>query len=649
MTIFKTLLYVILFFGILVFPLTATESIMAFNSDVIIEQAGSLLVTETIVVSVENINIKHGIYRDFPTRYKTAEGLNYNVSFDVINVQCDGFKEEWFSNRIRNGIRVYIGKKDIYVTTGSHSYVLTYRTKGQIGFFKDHDELYWNVTGNGWIFPIETVTCKVVLPEGVKKESIITAGYTGIFGSKDKYFESSILSGNTLMFNTTKPLGVHEGLSIVAGFNKGVLPEPTKLERLIGKLQDNISILLMLFSFMIILLYYFIFWYRYGRDPKKGVIVPRFEPPKDVSAAGMRYLVKMKFDVKTFATALVSMASKGYLTISKDKEGYLVKGKDRKDTALLSKDEIFLSKRIPDLEYWFYFSNKAGNTIKTMIDDYKEELSKEYENRYFITNYKYAIPGVILSVICVILTGMFSALSSGNLPELVSIIIWMSVLTSGVTILAGKVITSWIRSTDVIAPAIFITIISIPFFIGEVFGCYMLFKSTSIYFMIFLLLAVSLNTIFYYLLKAPTILGRTTLDEIEGFKRFLTISEKESINYAIKIDKAVYEKFLPYAMALGVENKWSEKFVSAIAVAGQVSEENVPYHPNWYTGSLVGSGFYASSFASDFSSSFSSSISASSTPPGTSSGFGGSDGGGGGGGGGGGSGGGGGGGGGGGW
>ncbi len=624
--------------GMLVFPLTAEETILSFNSDVIVGKDASLLVTETIVVNAEGAQIRHGIFRDFPTRYKTAEGLNYRVSFEIVRVERDGGEEKWSTGLLGNGVRIYIGDKHYYVPAGRHTYGLTYRTKGQIGFFKDHDELYWNVTGNGWTFPIESASCKVRLPEGARQNAIKTGGFTGPFGSKAKNFSCSFPSENIpIFFTTTRPLKKNEGLTILVGFNKGVLAEPTEAERFLGRLKDNMDLILMLAGLIIILAYYFFFWFRYGRDPKKGVIVPRFEPPKGVSAAGMRYMVRMGFDNETFAAALVSMAVKGYLTISKEGEYYQVKGKNE-DISLLSSDEKFLAKDIPDLKYWFVFDNKKAATIKTMIADFKAELAREYENRYFITNYKYTVPGIIISLVCVLTAGISSALSEGSIQMLAFMFVWLSLWTLGVIALGAAVFSAWKKAVSGgltgLGGAVFITLFSVPFFAGEVFGCFMLVKATSVFFLVFFLLALALNALFYYLLKAPTLLGRKALDEIEGFKRFLSVSEKESLDYAVKINQALYEKFLPYAMALGVEKKWSEKFAETLAAAG---EEKAVYRPGWYTGAALGAGFYAGSFASDFSGSFNSAVSAASTPPGSSSGFsggGGSGGGGGGGGGG---------------
>jgi uncharacterized membrane protein YgcG len=627
--IIKMLLVCVFLTGIRVSPLWAQERIYSFDSNVTVEKDGNLLVTETIKVKTEGDQIKHGIYRDFPTTYKTENGLTYRVSFNILSVQRDGQSENYFTSRLKNGVRVYFGRKDFYVPPGDYNYIFQYRTKGQIGFFKDHDELYWNVTGNGWVFPIDSASCTISLPEGIKKDSIKTDGFTGLFGAKGKLFACNIMSANEIRFWTTRNLEKNEGLTVVAGFNKGVLTEPTIIQKLMLNYSDLLIVLILLF---ITLSYYLIFWFFYGRDPKKGVIIPRFEPPKGISAAGMRYIKKMGHDQKVFATAIVDMATKGYLTISNDKkkslEGtYSIKSRNI-DQTILSEDEKVIAENLPHLEEGFRFKNTNAKTIQKVIALFNAKLSSIYKNKYFITNYKFSLPGFLISIICIIFAGIINASSVGKFFFLT---FWLSIWTLGVVFLLVAAIFLWkkvfTKQSSFTLPAIFITLFSIPFVIGECAGLSFLAEETTIYFPVFLLLSILLNVLFYFLLKAPTKLGRKALNEIEGLKHFLTVSEKESIEYAVKIDKALFEKLMPYAMALDVENKWSDKFALALQAAGQ---ELTAYQPVWLTGPDFGSAFKGGSFASNFSSSFTGAISSASTPPGSSSGFSGGGGGGGG-------------------
>src|SRR5262249_41417133 len=146
------------------------ERIRSFDSHITVSLDRSMEVTETITVQSAGAKIRHGIYRDFPTRYKDRLGNNYSVTFDIVGVERDGRPEAYHTENLSNGVGVYFGSSGYELPPGLHTYRFTYRTSRQLGFFKDHDELYWNVTGTGWGFPIDVATATVVLPDAVRKQ-----------------------------------------------------------------------------------------------------------------------------------------------------------------------------------------------------------------------------------------------------------------------------------------------------------------------------------------------------------------------------------------------------------------------------------------------------------------------------------------------
>ncbi len=168
------------------------EQILSYDSDITIHQDASMQVRETIKVHALGEQIKHGIYRDFPTAYKDRAGNAYKVGFQVDQVLRDGKAEPFHIEDRSNGKRVYIGDKDSIVLPGDYTYSITYTTNRQLGFFAGHDELYWNVTGNGWGFAIEKVSATVHLPragpQAVDHRALRLNGYTGPQGSTEKAF-----------------------------------------------------------------------------------------------------------------------------------------------------------------------------------------------------------------------------------------------------------------------------------------------------------------------------------------------------------------------------------------------------------------------------------------------------------------------------
>src|SRR5688572_16713439 len=162
----------------------AEERILGFDSHIAIQKDGSLDVTEAIRVRVENIAINHGIYRDFPTRYKAHHGRRVKVEFELVGTWLDGQAEENKVETLGNGVRIRIGSAERTVPPGEHSYTIRYRATRMIGRFEGYDELYWNVTGNGWDFPIDQASATITLPSPARFGQ--RAAYTGPQGSPEQ-------------------------------------------------------------------------------------------------------------------------------------------------------------------------------------------------------------------------------------------------------------------------------------------------------------------------------------------------------------------------------------------------------------------------------------------------------------------------------
>ena len=201
----------------------ADERIHNYHSDIVVDEKGDMTVTETIKVKSEGNKIKRGIYRDFPTQYKDRLGNKYNLEFSVTQVLRDGSPENFHTEKRSNGIRIYIGNKNRYLEKGDYTYAITYRTNRQLGFFDQHDELYWNVTGNDWDFPIDKASATVRLPEIIPQDSIEAEGYTGVSGSKDQNYKASIRNDGSAYFETTRALPRRHGLTIVVTWPKGYI------------------------------------------------------------------------------------------------------------------------------------------------------------------------------------------------------------------------------------------------------------------------------------------------------------------------------------------------------------------------------------------------------------------------------------------
>jgi len=616
-----------------------SERILAYHSDITVDRDGSMTVRETIKVRCRRQKIQRGIFRDFPTRYKDRNGFQYNVGFEVLEVERDGKPEHFEVENLSNGKRVRIGRGDVFLREADYTYTILYKTDRQIGFFADHDELYWNTTGNGWDFPIDEASATVTLPQGIQRDALLLDAYTGPQGSVGTAFKKSVdPSGITSFFVTSRQLQPAEGLTIVIAWPKGFVSEPTREMKIHYFLRDNLSTIAGLVGFLLLLLYFFIAWLYVGRDPARGIIMPRYEPPRGLSPAAVRFLDRMGFDHKTFAAAVINMAVKRYVKIAETKGDYTL-SKTKEDKAQLSAEEKAAANTLFSSRSHIDLKNTNHSTISAAIEGLKASLQLSMERVYFFTNRRYLIPGLIFSVLILV----FVALTQTGESRYISIFmsVWLLGWSVAVFFLLSQAINLW-RSVGsagrirfgALGAALFMTVFSLPFLAGEVVGLYFLATATSAAVILILLATAFVNYLFHHLMKAPTRAGRRLMDEIDGFKMFLAATEKDRLNVLTPLNKtpALFEKYLPYALALDLEQEWSEQFSDVLATAGT---QQATYSPSWYSGSGWRD-LGATGFASSLGSSFSGAVSSSSTAPGSSSrgGGGGSSGGGGGGGGG---------------
>lgn len=603
------------------------ERILSYDSDITVHDNGSLLVRESIRVHAEGRQIVHGIYRDFPTIYKDKSGNEVEVPFDIESVRRDGHDEPYHTSSRSNGLRIYMGPRFGTLPPGDHTYELTYRTDRQLRFNTDKNELYWNVTGNGWDFPIEHATARVTLPGAIPRDKVETWAYTGPQGYTARDFKATLMGDGTFFFETTKPFAAHEGLTIDCWWDPGYMQPPTDDQRREWWIEDNLSVVIALSGLALVLLYQFVTWWKVGRDPRPGTIVPLYMPPEEISAAGMRELVKMGFDNKAFAASIVGMAAKKYLTIGKDAlDAFtLVKSNDARAFNALSAEEKLIAARLFARGSNVLLSPVNRDVIGESVKALKQSLAARMEKVYFVRNSGYVLPSILLSL-AVLLLAVWNA-NSQLRPVAFFMLVWLTGWSVGVIVLALNVINLWkvalkggAHGVAKGGGALFMTLFALPFFGGELLGIGMLAHSTSILVAVVLGTLIASNFIYHELLKAPTHLGRELLDKVQGFKLFLEATEGDQIKRAAPVNWNLdtFNRFLPYAIALDVEQAWAGKFSQAVAAASAAATAGSAA----YSGALAAD-VIASGFAYSLGDSLAGAISSSSAAPGSSSGAGG--------------------------
>jgi uncharacterized membrane protein YgcG len=528
----------------------ADERILEYRSEIEVHADASMTVSETIVVQAEGNVIRRGIFRDFPTDYRDRFGNRYRVGFEVLEVRRNGNPEAWHAERRSNGVRVYAGSADRLVEPGRHEYLLRYRTDGQLGYFPAHDELYWNVTGNGWELPIDAASAVVRLPASVPAGDIRLDAYTGRQGSTEQSFAADV-DGAVAQFATTRGLGAREGLTIVVSWPKGHVHEPSRMQRLERTLAHNRGLLVAGIGLLLVLAYMAWAWRRFGVDPPRGVIFPHYEPPGSYSPASARFIMRMGYDNRAFVAAVVNLAVKGQLEIEEDDGDYTLRRTGSAQPLAAGEKALLATLFAKDSS--IALDNENHKILARAKHAHQRALQRDYEKIYFLRN------------------GIFLLPSIGALLALV---------------LAVSLLDAW-------QPLV----------------------------VVLLGVAAAAHILFYWLLRAPTERGRRLMDKLEGFKSYLEVAEKDELNLRNPPEKTpeLFERYLPFALALGVEQAWAEKFARVFArleAAGDTS-----YRPGWYHGDFNPRAI--GSFTAGVGASLTSAISSASTPPGSSSGSGG--------------------------
>src|SRR5690606_9476704 len=244
------------------------------------------------------------IVREFPTRYRDRHGNRVVVGFELLQVLRNGEPEPWFTEDMSNGVRINTGNDDFLSVPATHAYTLKYRTTRQLGFFDDHDELYWNATGNDSIFVIDQASVDVRLPQPVPVAGLLAEAYTGPQGSRGQAYVATVPAPGTAHWDTTQPLPPGHGLTIVLSFPKGIVAEPDAAQRAQWFLRDNLGVLVGLAALALLLAFCIRRWRAIGRDPAPGVIIARYEAPAGHTPGGLRYIRKMGADQRAFSADL---------------------------------------------------------------------------------------------------------------------------------------------------------------------------------------------------------------------------------------------------------------------------------------------------------------------------------------------------------
>jgi len=476
----------------------------------------------------------HGIYRDIPYRYHDSLGNIRNIRIDVVNVANED-GEGYTYEKSRSDGDVSLKIGDAnYTVEGDFRYIITYKVWGAINYFDDEAEFYWNATGNDWLIPIYNAEARV----NIKDENCLDiTGFQGYEGSNEGVNESF---DNKCSWMATRALNAGEGLTVVARWPKDLTPPPSTATKVGLWLLWNWIYFLPLMVFIFALIAFL----RKGRDPKgRGTIVAEFESPNKLTALEIGALYDNKAQGRDFSAMIIGFAVNGYLKI-----------KELEKRGIFGKIDYEFNK-VKDLP------NKAKGFEKIVFEklfEGGESVKLSSLNEKFFKTKKDAERDVFSSLV-----------NDGYYNQ--------SPLMAGV---ANYVIGGIFFFVGFFASAMF----------EEVWGVG--FTSALISFM----LSGVILIIFGSFMSRRTKKGAETREKIAGLKLYLETAEKYRMKFAE--EQKLFEKFLPYAMALGVAGIWSKKFKN-IYKEGET--------PGWYSG-YHGAAFTAFAFTNSLNNNFAAAV-----------------------------------------
>jgi len=521
----KILIFLILFCFSLEFSHQVLAKGSAFDScikdlktKIVVNKDSSLLVTEMITADFDDLPYKHGIFRILPTKTKT-EQKTFKTPIQLISItDFNGkpYKIKTIKDWLARTITWKIGDKHVTVR-GENYYKIVYKVGNAIRFQnKGFDEFYWNLVGTFWDIPIEHFSAKIIFPDEINFQNTTVDYYTGYHGSKSKDLATyRWINPNTLFFSSTNSLAPRQGMTVSVIFPRGIFT-PYQLS-----LREKYGDYFYFFIPLIIFIFCFIAWEKYGKDPKiHRSIPPEFGVPEKITPMQMGMLLSLgQWKNKFITAALIDLAVRGFIVIQEitEKQGffkspdYLLIKTERSREKLAKPEKLLMEKIFEGVNSIKLSSlkNKFYKEVKDIQDSVYNNLVKNHwiakKSRTF--------------------TNLFGNLGSG--------------------------------------------ILIVTYFLFA-------YKKTNIFFAFSIFLSGIILIIFGMIMPRRTRRGADLVFRIKGFELYMKTAERYRQKFYEK--ENIYDKFLPYAIVFGIAGLWARKMKQ---IYGEKYLQN--YHPVWFT------------------------------------------------------------------
>jgi uncharacterized membrane protein YgcG len=499
-----------------------------FKDTISIAPDGAALVSEKITVAF--VGQWHGIHRTIPVEYPGPQGTNYTLFLDVISVTDEnGNKLKYDSSKSGNyrDLKIYIPD----AVDATRIVNIDYKVRNSVRFFDNNNEgyaeFYWNVTGNDWPVPIDHASAFVALPDNAAG-GLRAQAFTGAYGSRQSEADSEVQGANVAA-ETTRPLSMRGGLTIDIYIPQGVIQPPSALTKFGWFVLSNPILFLPLLTLAVM----FTLWYTVGRDPDPGVsVAPQYEPPQGLCPAEAGTLLDDDVNPRDITCTVVDLAVRKYIKIE-----------EQVDTLLVFHHKDYLFTLLKPREQWTDLTPHERLMLNNIFLSGTGTHLSDLKNRFY-------------TVIPLVREQIMSSLKSKGIytldPDSANA---YSVVAAVVIAIPVVAVVGWMH-----------LFYSIPLAIGSA------------------LISALIWWLFARQMTAKTVSGARATIAVLGFQEFLNRVDADRIK---QMTPDTFERFLPYAMALGVEHQWAQAF------DGIVKEP-----PSWYSSSNGYAGFSPLFFSS---------------------------------------------------
>ena len=539
------------------------ERILRFDVGATVNEDASLTVREDLEFIAMGVKISRGIIRGIPVRYRDENGRPVAVGLKVLSTSVDGVELPWKESNEGRGRFIRIGDPKRTLSPGVHRLSLTYRTTKQLGFFADHDELYWNVTGNDWDLPIQNASFRLALPGKSAGDGFGRVGwYAGRYGSTSS--DGARLDDSRAVV-TTRALQPGEGLTVVYSWPKGVVapPQPSFGERFgdfVSAHGDAIARGLM-WAGTALAAICLVWGALRARGEHSGeiTVIPLFHAPRDMTPSLARRLTRGTDDFASLGAELIALATSGALKISGDRRsGYRLEKtggapSDGLPAALM--DTLFPSSSQEALNVTNAYRKRFEKSLELIKGDAKKRAEGNFLDRRAPLRRAYS--------------ALLAGAAAGALFLLTEAV---SAEWGAVALLLGALALlslRYARREPTLAPRSFARSLR------NAFGLKGFFAAQASVFVTALLAMVAAHSSdrpLTFAGAAPALLGlplgkrlifwtdkgRKQFEQALGLKMFITAAEKDRLEMLNAPDDTpqLFEELLPYAVAMDCAQTW---------------------------------------------------------------------------------------------